>query len=66
MTSATDSALASMRAAGLPEDDARQWSESFPVMTGEFEPDARDAERLLASFGVPPSEAAAKAAANRG
>ena len=43
MTSATNSALASMRAAGLPDDDAREWSEAFPVATGEFEPDARGA-----------------------
>jgi thioesterase DpgC len=31
-----------MRAAGLPEQEAREWSESFPVTTGEFESDARD------------------------
>ena len=43
MTSATHSALASMRAAGLPDDDAREWSEAFPVTTGEFEADARGA-----------------------
>jgi thioesterase DpgC len=31
-----------MRAAGLPERDVREWSESFPILTGEFEADARD------------------------
>jgi (3,5-dihydroxyphenyl)acetyl-CoA 1,2-dioxygenase len=42
MTPATESALAPLCAAGLPEHDAREWSESFPITTGEFEPDARD------------------------
>ena len=42
MTSATESALGPLRAAGLPERDAREWSESFPVMTGDFGADARD------------------------
>ncbi len=42
MTSAIESALASMRAAGLPEHDVREWSESFPVMTGDFEADTRE------------------------
>ncbi|HEY1887912.1 MAG TPA: hypothetical protein VGG86_17980, partial [Roseiarcus sp.] len=38
----TEPGLGPMRAAGLPEHDLREWSESFPVATGEFEPDARD------------------------
>ena len=42
MTLATESALAPLRAAGLPERDALEWSESFPIATGEFEPDARE------------------------
>ena len=42
MTPATESALAQMRAAGLPEHEAREWSESFPVTTGDFEADTRD------------------------
>jgi thioesterase DpgC len=42
MRSATESALGPLRAAGLPERDAREWSESFPVMTGDFDADARD------------------------
>ncbi len=42
MTSAPESALAPLRAAGLPEREAREWSESFPITTGEFEADARD------------------------
>jgi (3,5-dihydroxyphenyl)acetyl-CoA 1,2-dioxygenase len=42
MTSATESALASMRAAGLPEQEAREWSESFPVTTEQFESDAHE------------------------
>jgi (3,5-dihydroxyphenyl)acetyl-CoA 1,2-dioxygenase len=42
MTSATESALRPLRAAGLPEQEAREWSESFPVTTGDFEADARD------------------------
>jgi hypothetical protein len=42
MTSATESALGPLRAAGLPERDAREWSESFPVMIGDFDADARD------------------------
>jgi thioesterase DpgC len=41
MTSAMESALASMRAAGLPEHDAQEWSAAFPAGTGEYEPDAR-------------------------
>src|SRR5271168_1393535 len=40
MTSATESALASMSAAGLPAHEARQWSESFPATTREYEFDA--------------------------
>ena len=42
MTSATESGLAPLRAAGLPEQEAREWSESFPITTGELEADARD------------------------
>ena len=42
MTSATEFALAPLRAAGLPEREAREWSESFPIATGEFESDARE------------------------
>ena len=30
MTSATESALGPLRAAGLPEHDAREWSEVLP------------------------------------
>jgi thioesterase DpgC len=41
MTSATESALAPLRAAGLPDNDAREWSASFPATTGEYESDAR-------------------------
>jgi (3,5-dihydroxyphenyl)acetyl-CoA 1,2-dioxygenase len=42
MTSACDPALSPLRAAGLPERDVREWSESFPITTGAFESDARD------------------------
>jgi thioesterase DpgC len=42
MTSATESALASMCAAGLPDQEAREWSESFPVVAGQFESDAQE------------------------
>ena len=42
MTLATESALAPLRAAGLPERDALEWSESFPIVTGDFEPDVRE------------------------
>ena len=41
MTSPTESALPSLRAAGLPDNDAREWSGSFPATTGEYESDAR-------------------------
>ena len=41
MTSATESALALMRAAGLPDEEAREWSDAFPAATGEYESDAR-------------------------
>ena len=41
MTSALVSALASMRVAGLPGQAAQEWSEAFPVTTGEYESDAR-------------------------
>jgi (3,5-dihydroxyphenyl)acetyl-CoA 1,2-dioxygenase len=40
MTSATQSALASMRAAGLSEHDAQEWSAGRPVGTGDYESDA--------------------------
>src|ERR1700743_2648429 len=42
MTSEIEPALACMKAAGLPEQEVREWSESFPVLTGGFEADARD------------------------
>jgi thioesterase DpgC len=42
MTSDVEPALACMKAAGLPEQEVREWSESFPVLTGGFEADARD------------------------
>ena len=42
MTSSTESTLGPLRAAGLPEHDVREWSESFPVTTGDFEADTRD------------------------
>src|SRR3984957_15748561 len=42
MTPATESALGPLCAAGLPEHDAREWSESFPIPTGEFDSDARE------------------------
>ena len=41
MTPATECAVASVQAAGLPDDDAREWSGSFPATTGEYESDAR-------------------------
>src|ERR1700748_2491376 len=42
MTPPFEPGLGPMRAAGLPERDVREWSESFPILTGEFEADARD------------------------
>src|SRR5579872_5090801 len=42
MTQAIESALAAMRAAGLPEQEARQWSAVLPAGTGAYEQDARD------------------------
>ena len=42
MTPATESALASMRAAGLPGQAVQEWSGSFPATTGEYESDARE------------------------
>ncbi len=42
MTSPPESVLGPLRAAGLPEQEMREWSESFPVMTGDYGPDARD------------------------
>ena len=43
MTPATESALGPLCAAGLPERDAREWSESFPTTTGGFDSDFREA-----------------------
>ena len=40
MTSATESALAAMRVAGLPEQEAQEWSDAFPAGTGEYDFDA--------------------------
>jgi (3,5-dihydroxyphenyl)acetyl-CoA 1,2-dioxygenase len=40
MTLATESALAAMRVAGLPEQEAQEWSDAFPTGTGEYEFDA--------------------------
>jgi thioesterase DpgC len=40
MTSSPE--LGSVRAAGLPEQAAQEWSEAFPVTTGDYESDARD------------------------
>ena len=42
MTPSTESTLGPLRAAGLPEHDMREWSESFPITTGDFEADTRD------------------------
>jgi (3,5-dihydroxyphenyl)acetyl-CoA 1,2-dioxygenase len=42
MTSATEFALASIRAAGLPEQAAQEWSDAFPVRAGEYESDAHN------------------------
>jgi thioesterase DpgC len=42
MTASTESTLGPLRAAGLPEHDMRELSESFPIMTGDFEADTRD------------------------
>ncbi|HLX97485.1 MAG TPA: hypothetical protein VKR62_02220, partial [Roseiarcus sp.] len=42
MTSAMEPALASMRAAGLAEQEAQQWSAALPAGTGAYEQDARD------------------------
>ena len=42
MTPPSEPGLCPMRAAGLPEEEVREWSESFPVVTGEYEPDVRD------------------------
>jgi (3,5-dihydroxyphenyl)acetyl-CoA 1,2-dioxygenase len=41
MTSATETALAQMRAAGLPEHEAQEWADAVPAGIGEFESDAR-------------------------
>jgi thioesterase DpgC len=38
---ATESALALMRAAGLPDEEAREWSDAVQAGTGEYESDAR-------------------------
>jgi thioesterase DpgC len=42
MMSPTESGLRPLRAAGLPAQDVREWCETFPVTTGDFEADARD------------------------
>jgi (3,5-dihydroxyphenyl)acetyl-CoA 1,2-dioxygenase len=39
MTSATEPALASVRAAGLPGHEAHEWSVALPANTGEYESD---------------------------
>ena len=39
MTPATESALASVRAAGLPGHEAQEWSVALPANTGEYESD---------------------------
>jgi (3,5-dihydroxyphenyl)acetyl-CoA 1,2-dioxygenase len=58
MTSPT--ASASLRAAGLPEREAQEWSEAFPATTGEYESDARDYgafwRRSAALLGVLPAK----------
>jgi (3,5-dihydroxyphenyl)acetyl-CoA 1,2-dioxygenase len=41
MTSAMESALAPIRAAGLPEQEAQEWSDAFPATMGEYRSDAR-------------------------
>jgi thioesterase DpgC len=41
MTSTTEPASAVMRAAGLPEQAAHQWSQAFPTSIGDYETDAR-------------------------
>jgi enoyl-CoA hydratase/isomerase-like protein len=40
MTSAMESALAPIRAAGLPEQEAQEWSDAFPATMGEYRSDA--------------------------
>ena len=42
MTAPAESRSGPLRAAGLPEQEVREWSETFPVLTGEYGPDARD------------------------
>jgi (3,5-dihydroxyphenyl)acetyl-CoA 1,2-dioxygenase len=42
MTSATESAVASMRVAGLSEQETREWSGALPTKAGEYESDARN------------------------
>jgi thioesterase DpgC len=42
MTSPTESGFRPLRAAGLPAHEVREWCESFPVTTGDFEADTRD------------------------
>lgn len=42
MTSTPESTVRPLRAAGLPEHDVREWCESFPVTTGDFEADTRE------------------------
>ena len=61
----TESALKPLCAAGLPEHDAREWSESFPIMTGEFEPRRSRLRGLLAPLGGSSCEAAAEVEAEQ-
>ncbi|HSU98664.1 MAG TPA: enoyl-CoA hydratase/isomerase family protein [Roseiarcus sp.] len=42
MTAPAESSSGPLRGAGLPEQEVREWSETFPVLTGEYGPDARD------------------------
>src|SRR6478609_1004737 len=70
MTTATESTVEPLRAAGLPEHDAREWSESFPVTTGDFEVDTRDSStfwrrstRLLRRLPLKPRRSEAEQAA---
>ena len=37
----TSSPASAMRAAGLPEQEVREWSDAFPATIGEYESDAR-------------------------
>ena len=42
MTPAMEPALASMRAAGLSEQEPQEWSEALPGPTGAYDADARE------------------------